>query len=135
LFHRLTYVDTTSLNMGGAMAKVGTTSESSILAKFKAERGPIGDYECDGKSSILYTRKLSHFVQILDFVPSIKDEAGNKRDPSELKRLTFASAEHRDVFLAILNSSVFYWLLTVYSDCRNLNKREIGFVRFDFSSP
>ena len=37
------------------------------------------------------------------------------------------------MFLSILNSSLFYWLLTVYSDCRNLNRRDVGFARFDFS--
>jgi hypothetical protein len=26
---------------------------------------------------------------------------------------------------------MFYWLLTIYSDCRNLNKREVYTVRFD----
>ena len=34
-------------------------------------------------------------------------------------------------FFALLNSSLFYWLLTVYSDCRNLNKREIDNARFN----
>jgi len=28
---------------------------------------------------------------------------------------------------------MFYWLLTVYSDCRNLNKREVGSVQFDIA--
>jgi hypothetical protein len=135
LFHRLSFIDTTLLNMGGAMAKVGSPIETSILAKFKAEPGLIGEYERAGKWHIYYTRKLSHFVQILDFVPSIKDEAGKKREPSELKDLTFATEPQRDAFLAILNSSLFYWLLTVYSDCRNLNRRDIGFARFNFDSP
>ena len=27
--------------------------------------------------------------------------------------------------LALLNSSLFYWFITVFSDCRHLNKREI----------
>ena len=33
--------------------------------------------------------------------------------------------------MALLNSSLFYWLLTIYSDCRNLNKREIYSTCFD----
>jgi hypothetical protein len=33
----------------------------------------------------------------------------------------------------VLNSSLFYWYLTVYSDCRNLNKREIESFPFDVS--
>ena len=135
LFNLLMFVDTSSLNMGGAMAKVGSPIESSILGKLRAVRGRMLEYEGQGEWSIFYTRKLSHFVQILDFVPSIKDGSGTKREPSELKILSFESAEHRDVFLAILNSSTFYWMITVYSDCRNLNRREIEHVRFDFASP
>ncbi len=134
LFHNLAFVETTHLNVGGAMAKVGTDIESSILKRLCQEKGRLNEYERDGKWSIYYTRKLSHFVQILDFIPMIRDAHGHKREPSELKEIRFASQEHRDVFLCILNSSLFYWLLTVYSDCRNLNRRDIGFARFDFGS-
>jgi hypothetical protein len=42
-----------------------------------------------------------------------------------------ATKQHRDVFLALLNSSLFYWFLTVWSDCRNLNRREVYGVPFD----
>jgi hypothetical protein len=132
LFQRLVFADTTALNVNGITAKIGNPMEVSILGKLRSERGMLGEYERDGKWKIYYTRKLSHFVQILDFVPSIRDAAGRKREPSELKEICFDKEEHRDVFLAILNSSLFFWLLTVYSDCRNLNRRDIGFARFDF---
>jgi hypothetical protein len=131
----LSFAETTDLNTAGTVAKIGLPIEASILQKFRREHGMIEEYEGSGRSPIFYTRKLSHFVQILDFVPSIKDEDGAPREPSELKRLNFADPGHRDVFLAFLNSSLFYWLLTVYSDCRNLNRREIALARFDFSRP
>jgi hypothetical protein len=70
-------------------------------------------------------------VQIVDFVPQIKDSAGRKREPSELKELRFFDEDCRDLVLAVLNSTLFRWLLTVGSDCRNLNKREIESIRFD----
>jgi len=71
------------------------------------------------------------FVQVLDFIPAIYDATGTLREPSELKEIKFSNAVIRDVFLAILNSNLFYWMLTLYSDCRNLNKREIYMARFD----
>ena len=37
----------------------------------------------------------------------------------------------RDGLLGFLNSSLFYWLITAFSDCRNLNKREIDMARFN----
>ena len=36
-----------------------------------------------------------------------------------------AQEEKRNICLCVLNSSLFYWLLTLWSDCRNLNRREI----------
>ena len=83
------------------------------------------------EASIFYTRKLSYFVQILDFVPAIYDSLGNLREPSELKVVKFDSQLVRDGVLAFLNSSLFYWLVTLFSDCRNLNKREIQMARLN----
>lgn len=131
LFHLLHFMDTTALNRGGAMAKIGDGIEASILNKVSADGRSLVDYESPiGKHRIYYTRKLSHFVQILDFIPKMTQD-GEKREPSELKELLFGSAAERDVLLSILNSSLFFWLLTVYSDCRNLNRREVEQVKFD----
>jgi len=133
LFQAISFVETTPVNVGVGMVKVGTSTETSILARLRNERGFLSEYEQDGQWCIYYTRKLSYFVQVLDFIPTIRDAQGRKREPSELKYIRFASQDHRDIFLCILNSSLFYWLLTVYSDCRNLNRREISLVRFDFT--
>lgn len=84
-----------------------------------------------GQSKIYYTRKLSWFVQILDFVPSIVDGRGHKREPSELKEVIVASTQYLYSFLCLLNSTLFYYYLTVWSDCRNLNKREVFGIPFD----
>ncbi len=131
LFERLAFVNTTPTNRVGSMAKFGSSIESSLLEKVSNERGPLARYASGGAFKIYYTRKLSYFVQILDFIPSITDSRGKSRMPSELKQIPFEDKPSRDVFLGILNSSLFYWLLTVYSDCRNLNKREINLARFD----
>ena len=72
-------------------------------------------------------------MQILDFVPAIYDSSGNLRTPSELKEIEFSNQRTRDGLLGFLNSSLFYWLVTVFSDCRNLNKREIDMSRFNLA--
>ena len=87
----------------------------------------------ESKHNIFYTRKLSGFVQILNFIPKIIDNKGVKRTPSELKEIFFKDKEQCLVFLALLNSSLFYWYLTVWSDCRNLNKREIEYFPIDYN--
>ena len=39
--------------------------------------------------------------------------------------LTFNDGQSRNLSLACLSTSLFYWYNTINSDCRNLNKREI----------
>ncbi len=132
LFARLAFVDTTELNLSETMAKIGSKLEASLLRAVNQQDETIQDYltGTGGGSTIYYTRKLSHFVQVLDFIPKIWDEEGREREPSELKQVALRNEEARSVFLAILNSTLFYWMLTVYSDCRNLNKREVYSARF-----
>ena len=89
LFSLLAYAETTGLNLGGAIAKIGSPREASLLTKINRDRSTLSGFKSDlGKHSVYYTRKLSHFVQILDFVPSIKDAKGKVRPPSELKLLS-----------------------------------------------
>jgi hypothetical protein len=135
LFQTLSYTETTSLVRAGSMPKVGSTVEASVLAKVSSSPKTLQHFAVTiGRNRIFYTRKLSWFVQILDFVPGITDGRGRKREPSELKDVVVASEQQRNAFLCVLNSTLFYWLLTVWSDCRNLNKREVLGVPFNFDS-
>ena len=132
LFQKLTFADSTGSSLGTGLVKHGDPLEASILRKFNQH--PVLIDKSAGKtkkSSIYYTRKLSYFVQILDFVPAIYDSSGDLRKPSELKEIWFDSQKVRDGVLGLLNSTLFYWLITTSSDCRNLNKREIQTSRFD----
>ena len=132
LFQRLAFVESARGDSGAILAKLGNSAEASILEKFY--RAPLvfsSITKRSSQASIFYTRKLSYFVQILDFVPAIYDSSGNLRKPSELKEIKFDSELTRDVVLAFLNSSLFYWLVTLFSDCRNLNKREIEMARLN----
>ena len=131
MFSSLIYLETTDF-LGQSIAKLYSKLETSILKKVLSQTKSLEFYTQKlGQHPIYYTRKLSGFVQILDFIPTIYDANRNKREPSELKLVRFESGNARDVFLALLNSNLFYWLLTIYSDCRNLNKREVHSVRFD----
>jgi hypothetical protein len=132
LFERLSFIETTELNRNGCIAKIGSAIEASLLAKISKKKAKLSDFVSKyGKYQIHYTRKLSHFVQILDFIPAIFDKNNRQREPSELKTISFKNSKERDIFLSALNSTLFYWLLTVYSDCRNLNKREVDSMRFN----
>ena len=131
LFDNLSYVQMTD-TLEHCIPKLHSKLESSILQKVLSQTKSLGFYtHKSGGHSICYTRKLSGFVQILDFVPTIYDANRMTREPSELKLVRFQTSEVRDIFLALLNSNLFYWYLTVSSDCRNLNQREVHSIRFD----
>jgi methylase of polypeptide subunit release factors len=133
LFETINYISAADLRREGAVPKLSSPVGGSILSKVLSEARSLAFY-CDkqGKHAVYYTRKLSGFVQILDFVPRMYDRNGRSREPSELKAVCFPSEQAGYAFLAVLNSSLFYWLLTLYSDCRNLNKREVYGAPFGF---
>ncbi len=136
IFHALTFIEIPKVNIDSSIVKIGNELELSILRKVNSfplvseqqkERSP--------RFTIYYTRKLSatFFLQILNFIPAIYGPAGKLRKPSELKEVHFDDALIRDGTLGVLNSSLFSWLVQVFSDCRNLNHREVSAVRFDLS--
>jgi uncharacterized caspase-like protein len=126
LFERLEYIDVTSLVRSGVIPRYGSAIEHTIHAKVRAQTRSIGGYLSRGSAhTVYYTRKLSWFVQVTPFIPSITDAQGHTRNPSELKTLTFSLPEYADMAFAALNSTLFYWFITTGSDCRNLNMREV----------
>ena len=134
LFHNLAFFESPDLKTDAGIAKISYGIEASILRKLNSV--PLVSQQLKGSSRkhvAYYTRKLSHFVQILNFIPSIYDSKGELRKPTELKEIRFDNALTRDGALGILNSSLFSWLVTVFSDCRNLNQREVAMIRFDVS--
>ena len=127
LFPTLRYHENSaSFCWAGSVPKLATVIELEILVAANDGGVPIGAWVKRREAhSIYYTRKLSGFVQILNFIPSITDGSGSERPPSELKEMAFADKVSSQVALGLLNTSLFYWFLTLYSDVRNLNKREV----------
>jgi hypothetical protein len=126
LFNALCFENVGDISLGMTEAKVGSPTGVRILRQLSSFRLPLSsEYQDSGQYNIFYTRKLSHFLQVLDTVPILLDEDGAQRAPSELKKLTFNSQEAASFGVALLNSSLFFWFFTVYSDCRNVNRREI----------
>jgi len=132
IFELISFTNSTNFLAAGSFAKVGSEIEIEILNKIRKDKRNVTDFEASTNSNELeYTRKLSYFVQILDFIPKIVDSKGRNRPPSELKEIAFKSKDLKNAFLTAFNSSLFYWYLTVYSDCRNLNRRELEQFPFD----
>ena len=118
-----------------SMPKMTCEAESSILAKLLKQGTRLSQYTSrGGGATVYYTRKMGSFVQILDFIPQIEDARGERRPPTELKLINFDNVQMATSTLCCLNSSLFYWFLTVFSDCRNLNRREIDHFPVDLNA-
>jgi hypothetical protein len=125
LFNTLQYAEVPVSPIADSLPKITSGLEASILSKLASRPLLSSFFDKGGRHSVLYSRKVGYFLQVLDFEPRVLDGDGNRRPPSEFKELRFNTKERAAIVLGCLNSSLFYWFVTVFSDCRHLNKREI----------
>ena len=126
LFSTLAIHSSMPMLVPGSLPKLCSHLEMSLLEKLKAQTSSFGYFiRKSGAHSIFYSRKVGYFLQVLNFEPRVIDGRGNKRPPSEFKPLNFDSRILADIALCSLNSSLFYWFITIFSDCRHINKREV----------
>ncbi|MDD4051752.1 MAG: N-6 DNA methylase, partial [candidate division Zixibacteria bacterium] len=119
----------------GSIPKIGSEIERSVLEKILSSRKHLGDQSTPKGRYVLYhTRKLRYFVQFIDRPPMMTEDGGKSRVTSELKEVRFSKCDDRDAALAIYCSTLFFWYFLVFSDCRNLNKREVAAFPFDLGS-
>ena len=133
LFSCLRYEQVNRSYLVGCLPKISRSLEHSIMRKVWSDRAPLGGQKGVGGHIVYYSRKLSHFLQALDFVPEVYDGRGNLRRPTELKELRFPYASQAALVFCLLNSSLFRWFINVFSDCRHVNKREVEGFRLDFA--
>jgi hypothetical protein len=114
-----------------SIPKVSTINETSIIEKIKKNKSISTFTLKSSQHKVYHTRKLRYFLQFLDTAPKIYEEDGSLRVTSELKEICFKSDEERLVANALYLSSLFFWYYISYSDCRNLNKREVVTFPFD----
>ena len=132
LFSDIRYVkNADSLLSNNSIPKIGTKLESFVLTKIMTN-APISFCTLKYSSFIVYhTRKLRYFLQFLINPPQIYENDGALRVTSELKKIYLKSETDQYAILSVYLSSLFFWYYITYSDCRNLNKREV--FSFPFS--
>ncbi len=108
-----------------SIPKVATYRERSILNKIKSNKSIANYFVGEGIHNAYHTRKLRYFVQFLDCAPKIYEENGDLRITSELKTLKFSSEINKFAGISTFLSNLFFWYYIDYSDCRNVNKREV----------
>lgn len=127
LFDLLNYqsIDPGLLLVNSAIPKIGNRYGAAVLKKISQQPKLARFLPKLGGEVVYYTRKLRYFIQFLDFVPKIYNERGKMIPPSELKELRLEDRASRDAALATLNSTLFFFFFSSFSDVRNVNRREI----------
>ncbi len=125
LFERMNYVCLKSSHEFLSCPKLHSEIALSILTKISGDERMECSFESSGSSVLYHTRKFRYFVQFLDRPPKIVDEAGQLQATSELKSIHFKNQTLMFAALAIYQSNLFSWFVFTFSDCRNLNRREV----------
>ena len=126
LFDKLIFAKSTRTLVKNTLPKFCSDLEQSINQKLLNQHHQMSEfYSRSNQHPVYYSRKVGYFLQVLDFEPRVLDGRGVRRPPSEFKELKFRSKEHSKLALCCLNSNLFYWFITVFSDCRHMNKREV----------
>ena len=134
LFSTLEYAVSNRSLVEQSLPKLSSEVESKIVEKLSKVSSQLSySYDKGGGSLAFYSRKVGYFLQALSFQPRVLDGQGLKRPPSEFKNLRFANQTYATLALACLNSNLFYWFVTVFSDCRHVNKREVDAFPVDLS--
>jgi len=131
LFNQFYYHNSKEKIENNSIPKLDSNLGESIQSKLNNFKSLQHSLVKNSSHKVLFTRKLSWFVQILDRIPIIEKEDGTRRDPSELKEISLPDSKSRDSVLCVLNSNLFYWYLTIWSDCRNLNTGDVKSFSFD----
>ena len=134
LFGKLSFIRSAPNLVEGTLPKLFSNFEQSIILKLASEQYRLSSfYSRIGSYRVFYSRKVGYFLQVLDFEPRVLDGRGQRRPPSEFKELNFGSENHARLALSCLNANLFYWFITVFSDCRHVNKREVDAFPIDLS--
>jgi hypothetical protein len=112
-------------SIGSQNPKVSSELEVNILRKVSTF-DTVGARLRDSGVSIFYHDAPVHWGKIFDFVPSYIVNGQDESPSSHVKTLLVSSLAEQVAVIAMLNSSLFYWFLWQYSNCRDLTKRDIA---------
>ena len=137
LFKLLSYTKTEDRFIKrGSIPKIGSLLEKGILEKLFSNTKSLSSYfiKSDSNHLIFYRNAGGrYFKVIIDFKPIFKQ--GGKLSSSSVEQVIRIETEpSRDVIVALLNSNLFYWFYTIYSDEWHLIGKELALFTFDLQA-
>ncbi|MCK4826635.1 SAM-dependent methyltransferase, partial [bacterium] len=132
LFSLLDYEPAVDCQLHGCVPKIGSKIETSIWTKLLINKKKLAlHYSRSDKYVTYYSRKVNAFLQVLDFVPKVRDGSGNLRPPSEFKTIKLRGQDEAAVAFCTFNSTLFRWFIDIVTDGSHINRREIDNFSFD----
>lgn len=135
LFNNISYVKTDKYSLiGGVIPKVGFEIENAIIEKVFNVTKNIGNFIDDKQidNSVYYGYGVQYWIKAMND-SAVKIDSNVRKSTGE-KIMSFIKRCNSKVFSAILNSTLFYWYFTLFSDCRNLTRTVISRFPFNYDS-
>jgi hypothetical protein len=112
--------------------KLDSKLEGNIVDKLWACNKSIGHFTTRSKNDnfVFYGYGYGYFGKILNFKSHYTSENSNKSTGD--KYLYINDSFDSDVFVALMNSSLFYWHFSTYSDGHNFTKHVIENMPFEY---
>lgn len=122
LFKRVRYY----LNKySGILPKIGNEIEENLLDKLTSGTGTLHDVFCKESDNVVYLSTRIGFWT--------KAFTTNVFSSNEYKEYCIDSENNKYIVTAILNSSAFYFLWVIMSDCWHITNQNVQALRFDLS--
>ncbi len=134
LFNTIKYVDASKVIQPYSLLKIETDLEASIAHKlFSKSKQRIGDFIADnGKATVFYSYGFRYWAKALNYRPYFKGE--NADSSTGDKQLILKNGINPNVIVCVMNSSLFYWYYSIYSDGHNFTKTVIFDFPLDYPS-
>lgn len=132
LFQILYYSLSTNSRKNFSVLKINSQIEVSIVDKLWSQKRSISWYEATRKNDnyVYYGYGYGYFGKILNYKSYFY---GEKVKESTGDKYYYISGEYlKDIFVALMNSSLFYWFYVNYSDGHNFTKTVIGEMPFNY---
>ena len=114
----------TSLHSIPEFAKVSTGLEAHILKKITRFK-PLSHFVSKHGVPVYYHNAPVHWSKVLDFIPYYREGSQSPRCSSHLKKLYVTNERDAAVIICLLNTSLFYWFNWLFSNCRDLSRKDV----------
>jgi hypothetical protein len=132
LFSNLNYVINDNSRKKSSVLKVNNKLEHNIIDKLWSNKKKLLYYLTDTQNDnfVYYGYGYGYFGKILNYQSFFKGE--NVKSSTGDKFIYVNKDFDKDIIVALMNSSLFYWFYVNYSDGHNFTKFVIGSIPFEF---